>query len=255
MRFLDALFNKKTIPPPGKELQQSIGDGYEAVGNEFFHHFLSLGNLKPEERVLDVGCGCGRMAVPLTKYLSEPGYYRGFDISYENVDWCKKNITPKYPHFLFEHANILNNEYNPHGTIEPKKYTFPFADSTFDFIFLTSVFTHMVPEDMEHYLSEIFRTLKSGGRCFITFFLLNEESRTLMIEKPQILDFRFGTGTYRAIDPAVPEKAISYDESYVRHLYAKNSLHIQEPVRYGAWCGRSSFLSFQDIVIGVKTGT
>ena len=254
MKFLDTLFNKKTIPPPDKELQVSVGDGFDAVGNEFFHYFVSLGKLKPEDIVLDVGCGCGRMAVPLTKILHEPGYYRGFDITRENVDWCKNNITPKYPHFLFEHANILNKEYNPRGTLESKKYPFLYADNTFDFIFLTSVFTHLLPEDMEHYFSEISRTLKSGGRCFITFFLLNEESRALMIEKPQILDFRFGTGIYRAIDQAVPEKAISYDEFYIRQLYAKNNIRIEDPVHYGAWCGRSSFLSFQDIIIGVKTG-
>ena len=252
MKFIDVLFNKATIPLPGILKQLSIGDGYEAVGKEFFHYFITLGELKPEEKVLDVGCGCGRMAVPLTTYLHEPGYYRGFDITRKNVDWCKKNITRKYPHFLFEHANIFNKEYNARGTLKSKKYMFPYADNTFDFIFLTSVFTHMLPEDMEHYFSEISRTLRSGGRCFITFFLLNEESRALMNEKPQLLDFRFGEGVYQAINQTVPEKAISFDESYIRQLYAKNNIRIQDPVRYGSWCGRTSFLSSQDIIIGVK---
>lgn len=245
-------FCKKTVHLPNKELQLAIGDGYEAVGKEFFHYFISFGEVKPEEKILDVGCGCGRMAVPLTMYLHKPGYYRGFDISREAIDWCKKNITSAYPHFLFEYADIFNKEYNEQGVIASKKYTFPYADNTFDFIFLTSVFTHLLPEDMEHYFSEISRTLKSGGRCLITFFLLNEESRTLMNEKPQVMNFRYGEGEYRVIDPTTPERAISFEESYIRQLYAKNNLRIQDPVHYGSWCGRSSFLSFQDIIICIK---
>jgi len=110
----------------------------------------------------------------------------------------------------------------------------------------------MLPEDMEHYFSEISRTLRNSGRCFITFFLLNEESRLLINEKPQVLDFRFGEGVYRAINQNVPEKAISFDEAYIRQLYANNNIQIQDPVHYGSWCGRTSFLSFQDIIIGLK---
>lgn len=253
MKFFNGIFKKKnTIPLPRKKLQIAIGDSYEAVGKEFFDYFISLGEVKPEDRVLDVGCGCGRMAVPLTTYLREPGYYRGFDISRETVDWCIKNITPKYPHFLFEHANIFNKKYNEQGTIEPKKYIFPYVDNTFDFILLTSVFTHLLPEDMEHYFSEISRTLKKGGRCLITFFLLNEESMTLMNEKPQVMDFKVDTGLYRSIDSDIPERGIGFEESYIRELYAKYNLQIRDPVHYGSWCGRSSFLSFQDILIGVK---
>ena len=41
-----------------------------------------------------------------------------------------------------------------------------------DVAFLTSVFTHMLPEDVEHYLDELARVLKPGGRTLITWFLL-----------------------------------------------------------------------------------
>lgn len=81
-----------------------------------------------------------------------------------------KNITPKYPNFNFQLADIYNKMYNPQGKYKASDYKFPYANETFDFVFLTSVFTHLLPQDMERYLSEIARVLKKNGRCFITFF-------------------------------------------------------------------------------------
>ena len=40
---------------------------------------LERHGLKPEHRVLDIGCGVGRVALPLTRYLTS-GTYDGFDI-------------------------------------------------------------------------------------------------------------------------------------------------------------------------------
>jgi hypothetical protein len=37
-------------------------------------------------------------------------------------------------------------------------------------------------------------------------------------------------------------------------VYEKNNLRIQDPVHYGSWCGRPSFLIFQGRGIGVKKG-
>ena len=47
--------------------------------------------------VLDVGCGIGRMAIPLARYLNTDGKYEGFDIIPENIAWCQRAITPRYP--------------------------------------------------------------------------------------------------------------------------------------------------------------
>ena len=49
-----------------------------------------------------------------------------------------------------------------------------------------------------------------------------------------------------------PEIGLAYDETYVQSLYAQHGLKILDPIRYGAWCGRETYLSSQDIVIAVK---
>jgi len=45
------------------------------------------------------------------------------------------------------------------GTVAASEFVFPFADASFDFVSLASVFTHMLPVDLEHYAGQIARVL------------------------------------------------------------------------------------------------
>jgi len=67
------------IPP--RTLHFVGGGDFRSVGNAFLGHFREIGKLGPNECVLDIGCGTGRMAVPLLGYLGERGSYIGFDVS------------------------------------------------------------------------------------------------------------------------------------------------------------------------------
>ena len=111
----------------------------------------------------------------------------------------------------------------------------------------------MLPEAMENYFSEISRVLKRDGRCLITFFLLTAESVGLVDQRKSTLDFKYAFGKYRVIDEDAPESAIAYAEQYIRSLYQKHDMMIMEPVYYGSWCGRQDFLSYQDIIVAIRT--
>jgi SAM-dependent methyltransferase len=239
------------LPPP--KLRDHVGDGdFEALGNYFLDHFRTIGELKPHETVLDVGCGSGRMALPLTRYLNNDARYEGFDVSKECIAWCKENITSRYPNFNFQHADIYNKFYNPDGKISPENFVFPYPQGTFDFINLTSIFTHMLPADVEHYFSEISRVLKKGGRCFITYFLMNQESIECINQKKSIINFvDSGKGYYSPVKD-VPEQVLAYDEGFIRRLYRKYDLSIKEPVYYAKWCGRQHGIEGQDIILAIK---
>ncbi|HEV2915840.1 MAG TPA: class I SAM-dependent methyltransferase [Pyrinomonadaceae bacterium] len=237
---------------PPKALQDYIGGGYREAGPEFLRYFKELCDLRPDDAVLDVGCGSGRMAVPLTNYLSGEGLYHGFDISAAAIDWCRRNITPVFPNFNFQVSDIHNAAYPTGGRRRASEFRFPFEDQTFDLVFLTSVFTHMLPNDMEHYFSEIARVLKPGARCLITFFLLNEEATALIDNKMGTYNFEHHRAGYRTINGETPENAVAYDETFIRSLYERYGLKVREPIHYGYWCGRKDFLSFQDIVVAEK---
>ena len=130
--ILDLLGKKRDPLYPPKRLNFVGSAEFKKIGDEFLGHFKTLGGLKPNDSVLDIGCGVGRMAIPLTHYLKQ-GNYVGFDIVKRGITWCQKNITPKHPHFRFVHANVKNKFYNAKGTVASEDYTFPAEDKKFDF--------------------------------------------------------------------------------------------------------------------------
>jgi SAM-dependent methyltransferase len=254
-------------PPPGGSLPPEIADlvpppemdfvgGVEFVwvGRHCFELFVTHGGLRPTDRVLDVGCGIGRMALPMLHYLVPPGSYHGFDVVPLGIDWCREKIAPRFPHFHFALADVRNDLYNPGGTTPAREYRFPYPDRSFDFVFLTSVFTHLMPDDMENYFRESARVLDVGGRLFATFFLITPESDALIRagkgERPLVHD----NGRCRYESEKDPVFAVGYDEGVVRALARDAGLRVDEPIRYGSWCGRAEYLSMQDVVIATRIG-
>ena len=62
--------------------------------------------LRAGHDVLEVGCGVGRDAIPLSAVLGPGGSYVGVDVSGPSIAWCRENITVRHPNFRFAHLNI-----------------------------------------------------------------------------------------------------------------------------------------------------
>lgn len=243
----------ESIPPTRMHF---VGNGnFKAVGFEFLRYFVDYGALTAKDRVLDVGCGIGRMALPLTNFLKQ-GRYSGIDIVPQGIKWCQEHITPRFPNFDFQVADIYNEAYNPGGKYKANEYRFPFDDRSFDFVFLTSVFTHLLPADAAHYLAEIGRVLRPGGRVLGTWFVLNPESTQLMASSPRALNLAhpYGSdGDAQTVDKDIPESAIGFSEASLRRMHQAAGLQVATPIRFGSWCGRTDFVSYQDIVVATKS--
>ena len=239
------------LRPPHKMNYVGSGD-FTQVGEVLLRDFIELGQLQPHESVLDVGCGIGRTAIPLTRYLSDDGSYQGFDIVQQGIDWCRTNIEASHPNFHFTWVNLYNLMYNPQATQRASQFAFPYADHSFDFVFATSVFTHMLVDDMRNYLQGIARVMRSGARSLITYHLLNPASRAAMNHSAASSRFSYRLNDVSwTNDQATPENGVAFDEEFIRGKYLENGLKITS-VYYGAWSGRSDGVRFQDIVVAVK---
>jgi ubiquinone/menaquinone biosynthesis C-methylase UbiE len=244
------------VPPKSKMFVGSVDD-FESSGERLRLRLVDLADLAPSSSVLDIGCGIGRLAGALTSYLSRDGSYKGMDIVPSGIEWCDEHIASNYPNFEFTLADVFNKEYQPNGRLRACEYRFPYADETFDLVVLASVFTHMLPVDMEHYIAEISRVLKQSGRCFATYSLINAESRHMMESGQSDTRFKHNFGPYSTVSAKVPELAVAYEEKYVKDLFEKYGLAVGDRIYYGSWCvrvpsrARESGLS-QDVVLTIK---
>jgi SAM-dependent methyltransferase len=245
------------VPPFGQRFTGYTGHDFVDSGQGLVNVLAATAGLGPHSNVLDIGSGIGRLAIPLTSLIIPPGSYDGLEIVERGVRWCATRITPGHPHFRFSHANIFNAEYNPGGTVKAAEYQLPYADASFDIVCLYSVFTHMLTEDVEHYVAEISRVLRPGGRLAATFLILDDESRALMQAGHGIYNFTYHEGPQWQLEEgmASPELAIAYEADYVRNVYDRKGLDVARSY-IGSWSGRPCTPGIeslgQDLVVGVK---
>jgi SAM-dependent methyltransferase len=198
----------------------------------------------PHHHVLDVGCGLGRMAVPLTQYLNQEGGYLGFDIMPQAINWCKKEIESRFPRFRFLPYSSGNDLYNLKAQANRP---FPTESQYFDFAILTSVFSHLQPEETAFFLKELHRTLKLGGVVFATFFIFTDEERPPF--NPEFA-FPFDYGDYCLMDKRVKGANVAYRKSWLDKAIQNSGFSVAHHLP-GFWLkGKSeTTFEFQDILI------
>lgn len=214
---------------------------------ESFRALLHLTNISPGSRVLDVGSGVGRTAIPLTQLLTE-GSYVGIDVMADLVTDSRARITTRHPNFEFQHVDVYSGMYNSAAEAQAKDLRFDFPDGHFDTIFLFSVFSHMFPEDVLPYLKEFHRLLRPGGIVLATFFLMTPRARKAIEDGKTKFQFAH---THRGVlvnSKELPEGAVAYPPDVLDGMVKASGLdHLH--TSYGSWAGVQRALTGQDAVI------
>jgi len=234
------------IPP--RRFRQVGGGDFTEIGQRWVSELKELAGLRPSGAVLDIGCGSGRIAIPLLDYLDERGTYHGFDVVPEWVAWCQEHISRRNPWFEFARAEVRNAKYNPSGP-PASQYRFPYEAESFDVAMAISVFTHLTMADLRNYVAEAGRVLKPGGRLLATFFIVDAANESAPGSAK--IDFSHRDGDCYVADPGLPELIVGYEEDRVRDTYHEAGLEVLEPIRYGSWSGRAG-RTRQDIVVARK---
>lgn len=257
--LIGTLAARDYLPVPRDDELYCGGGDYKKIGLDFLRYFIEVGDLRPRERVVEIGCGLGRLAAPLTQYLNPPGSYLGVDIVRSAIDWCNANIASRYAAFQFHHKDVYNGFYNKSGTIAESDVSVPLADGSTDFVVLASVFTHLHRDTVLAYLPEIRRLLSSGGRCFATWFLIDDVSSELMQQTrvaraegkkgPSIFILDPNTaGTEFYVSEDEPLAAIGFRKEDALQWIADAGLRVVKYVP-GHWSGRMDGYTQQDIML------
>jgi SAM-dependent methyltransferase len=250
------------IPPRELIIQNGIGvtdlDNvemeFDRIGRGLAAELIRDG-LLPNHSVLEVGCGLGRVARPLVQFLNG-GSYIGIDACRSSIEWCTAHYSDR-DNFRFFHADVFSTMYNPNSSSTTDQYRFPVASESIDFIFSTSLFTHMLLYAVGHYLKEMARVLRPDGKIFNTFMLLDDVSLPLaqkfQPDRPNVYMNVGVPGGLIALATDPHALSAQYTEA-VRQLHGLHGLIIGE-IRNGPWSGRTDNLkaSYEDFVIAHKS--
>ena len=175
-----ASFTSDHLPVPPEHLRKRVhgsedvknfGKAGRTIAMDMLASIGSLIELGIHDRILDFGCGCGRVFKYFQK-LSPNSKFYGTDIDIEAIAWCQQHLSQigKF---------TVNREIPP----------MQFKNSFFDFVYSISVFTHL-PEEMESaWLEELRRVTKPGAYLLLTvhgeklFENASEENKQLLRKK------------------------------------------------------------------------
>jgi ubiquinone/menaquinone biosynthesis C-methylase UbiE len=225
---------------------------YFNLGKEQAEKITQWLSIKPEDKILDLGCGCGRIAIHFLNYLSEQGKYIGIDIDKDFISYCSNNISMLDDNFQFHFIDVYNGAYGREGKLKADEVILPVESESMDVVILWSLFTHMNLTDIESYLKEVYRVLKKGGRFIASLNLYNKfvENQMKMNKSQLDIKYRVDENSYTVFEE-VPEWGFAHNEDKVKELCLESGFYIKE-IKYGIWHCKELSGEFHDCIIGEK---
>ena len=203
---------------PPNRFRVRVGVGNRILFNQAFFlasgahqamRLFGLGLARSDSNILDLGSGCGRLAIALRDGGSYHGTYTGIDVDQEMVRWCERSVSG--PSFRFVHADVHNAVYNPSGSRDP--YLVPVADGSQQLVTSSSLFSHLLEPDLDHYMTEALRVLTDAGVMAMTVFCL--EDMEAHGELGGRWTFPHRVGQAHVQNPRYPEAAVAYERAYL----------------------------------------
>jgi len=235
------------VPLPPKRDREAVAADFLPKAFRSLSLLVGRGGLRRDGSVLDVGCGVGRVTYPLGLYLSESGRYEGIDAVPRWVDWNRETISARLPNFQFRLVPVQNGLYSRHSHTDAGRLRFPFDGDTFDAALVESVLQHNRAPVVRHYLAEIARVLRGGGRCVVTCFLLRRGVEAAD-QQADGLDFFHRLDDAWSASARVPETGIAFEAARFEEWVSDAGLELAEFHR-GDWHRDGPGIAYQDVII------
>ncbi len=161
-----------------RPLYEGFAEGYDKVGETNPSIVMEKGiiipllNPKKRDRVLEVGCGTGRLTIPVAKRCKE---VIAIDFSGRMIDVAKRKSS-ELNNILFKRVDVRNG--------------LPFEDEQFDKVLAALVVNHI--DNLERFFEEVHRVLKKGG--IFVFDDINPDSEFFEVRNRGDLDRAFDRG-------------------------------------------------------------
>lgn len=141
-----------------------VGGLWNEMGSLQLYYMIKNG-LRPEHKLLDIGCGSLRGGVRFIPYLM-PGNYFGIDKSQTLVDRGLE----------IELGKAMVEKYKPTISVN-KTFSVPKGSPFFDYMIAQSVFTHLTLDEIKLCLFMVMPWLKEEGKFYATFFKGDPEEK------------------------------------------------------------------------------
>jgi SAM-dependent methyltransferase len=174
--------------------------------------FLSRKYCTSSSDVVELGCGCGRIA----RSLKEPwfqGSYVGIDIDDEMLGYCRDNFPiGRFKFKLSPHNNSTYSSGNSNDTPRTELDLVIAEPNSKDFVYAFTLYTHLLERELTDYLRETYRILRTGGIMYINFFCIEH------VELGRRWTFQHQRGNAHVESVRYPEAAVAYHEAFMTQL-------------------------------------
>jgi len=230
----------------------------EAVGEAcrgILDRYLAI---NANSRVLDFGCGVGRVLLSVLKHKPEVSLVTGFDIMPQVIRFCETHIASAFPRTKFELIQGNNDHYNQFiaaaGANTAKSHALLQVEyaAAFTEIYAFSVFTHVEKADFRSLLVLLSNLLVPGGTLLFTAFLLTPYSRHAIQQGTTMFPLA-GAVTEEQGKILIGNTAdrlgfIAFDLMLMQQMVFEAGLIITH-VEHGSWADAQFSASLQDVIV------
>ncbi len=210
-------------------------------------------------RLVDFGCGHGKIA-PISVFFTHPdGEYLGIDIEESYIDFCRRKYSqvPRVKFHVSRDFNPLYSTRQQGAADKDKSYgeDWPVAAESIDVVIAVSVFTHLQEAEALGYVNKIHAILKPNALAIFTCHIVEEPRKQpgfMFNYSPVLVSlFKYATplpGSYNwfTCNPKLPESGIAMNMAGLNSLI-QGKFNIELMMR-GSATGGSDPLP-QDVVV------